>query len=215
MTETPPQSCLQQLFKHFEATANQTGMTEPPSSVLEAFCKVNRAQFVPETQRTYAWEDRPLIIGCEQTISQPFMVVLMTALSQIQSHTHILEIGTGSGYQTALLSHLAAHVTTFEVIPELSKQAQRRLSKYSNITFHMTHEDHTPQSNQHYDAILVTCCAPAYPGALVSQLNIHGRLVIPIQRGPTQHLYVIQKRPRYIEHTQIMPVRFVPMQTMS
>jgi protein-L-isoaspartate(D-aspartate) O-methyltransferase len=213
MTTFAPIHCIKTLEKHFKNTAYETGLQSLPESVLNAFCAVNRAAFVPLNIQTQAWDDSPLSIEDNQTISQPFIVTLMTALADIGPEDTVLEIGTGSGYQAAILSLLAQHVVTLEVHPRLSQLAQQRLEGWTNIEFHITQGECTVSPKRLYDAIIVTCCAQSVPQALLDQLKPEGRLIIPIQTQEGQMLYRITQNDttHTIKQTPIIPVRFVPM----
>ena len=177
--------------------------------VLEVMSRIPREQFVPENQRVDAYDDRPLSIGAGQTISQPYMVALMTEALRLAGHERVLEIGTGSGYQTAILAALAREVCTIERVPEFAPAAARRLAELgvSNVHFHVgdgtlgwpqgevqsakcevrsaesaassLRTSHCALRTSFFDAILVTAGAPSVPPALTGQLTDGGRLVIP------------------------------------
>ncbi len=183
--------------------------------VLEAMARVPRDRFVPEELRDHAWDNGPLPIGHGQTISQPFIVALMTDLLDIEPHHRILEIGTGSGYQTAILAELADQVYTVEVVPPLGAQAKRVLDAlgYENIHYrtadgHLGWPEHAP-----YDGIIVTAAAREIPEELIAQLKPGGRLVIPV--GPpwtTQQLRRLTRREDgTLDEQAILPVAFVPL----
>lgn len=213
MTSVAPIHSIKTLEKHFKNTADKTGLHAPPEAVLNAFCTVNRAAFVPPNLHTQAWDDCPLSIEEHQTISQPFIVTLMTALANITPEDSVLEIGTGSGYQTAILSLLAQHVVTLEVHPRLSQLAQQRLAEHKNIEFHLTQGECMASPKRLHDAIIVTCCAPSVPPALLDQLKPKGRLIIPVQTQNEQMLYRITQddKTHAMKQTPMIPVRFVPM----
>jgi protein-L-isoaspartate(D-aspartate) O-methyltransferase len=181
--------------------------------VLQAMRDVPRHQFVPAEVMHEAYDDTPLPIGCDQTISQPYIVALMTELAHPKASDRALEIGTGSGYQTAVLSRVVGQVFTIEYVAALARRAAQLLAAYPNV---VTREgdgyggwpEHAP-----YDIILVTAAPETLPPALVEQLAPGGRLIIPI--GPTantQELLLIQKREDGAIVTEsIAPVRFVPL----
>ncbi|MEJ5364100.1 MAG: protein-L-isoaspartate(D-aspartate) O-methyltransferase [Desulfosoma sp.] len=176
-----------------------------------------RHRFVPEKLVDAAYENRPLPIGYGQTISQPFIVALMTELLDLPENATVLEIGTGSGYQAAVLAEIARDVFTVEIIPELGRSAQARLQElgYGNVHVkigdgYFGWDEHAP-----FDAIMVTAAAPHIPPPLVRQLKPGGTLVLPV--GPpflTQYLTVVQKaRDGTLTTRQILPVAFVPLTT--
>ena len=182
--------------------------------VLSAIERVPRHRFVPTDYQEYAYEDRPLPIGRGQTISQPFIVALMTQLLALTPDSKVLEIGTGCGYQTAILAELAKEVYTVEVIPELSARAAKTLAKlgYDNVHFRVGDGwDGWPEEAP-FDGIIVTAAAPAWPPPLIEQLAEGGNLVIPV--GPSgwdQVLWVATKRTGEISKRREAPVRFVPL----
>lgn len=182
-------------------------------SVLWALGKVPRHLFVRPEDEASAYEDRPLLIGEGQTISQPYMVALMTQLLHLRSHHRVLEIGTGSGYQAAILAELVAEVYSVELSERLATTARRRLTNlgYANVHVrcgdgHAGWPEHAP-----FDAIVVTCAAERLPEALTQQLAEGGRLVIPIgPRWSYQLLWLMERRGERIESAQLGKVSFVP-----
>ncbi len=170
------------------------GIREP--ELLAAFRRVPRHAFVPDGQLLDAYKDRPLPIGLEQTISQPYMVAIMTRLLGIRPGTKVLEIGTGSGYQTALLHELGAEVYTVERHPELARRAQRVFAELGMGGITVRVGDGTRGWAEHapYEAILVTAAGPSVPPDLVQQLADGGRLVMPVGGGKTQDLAFLEKR---------------------
>ena len=188
----------------------QRGITD--SRVLQAMRRVRRHEFVPEVLRQLAYEDMPLPIGEGQTISQPFIVALMTQLLDLSGEERVLEIGTGSGYQAAILAELADFVYTIEIIPGLAQAADELLKKlgYRNILVkcadgYLGWEEYAP-----FDAIIVTCAPDEIPPALVEQLVDGGRMVIPVG-SIDQELVLAEKKNNKIVTKDIIPVRFVPM----
>jgi protein-L-isoaspartate(D-aspartate) O-methyltransferase len=163
--------------------------------VLRAMQTVPRDLFVPPAQRSCAYDDAPLPIGSAQTISQPYMVALMTELLALGGSSRVLEIGTGSGYQTAILAELVAEVWTVERIPSLARHAEAVLLErgYSNV--HLISGDGTLgfADAAPYDAILVTAAAPQVPPTLRGQLSTGGRMVIPVTEGHSQELLLIER----------------------
>ena len=180
---------------------------------LEAIGRVPRERFVPEPLRQHAYENRPLPIGNGQTISQPLMVALMIQALQLQGDEKLLEVGTGSGYQAALLSHLAREVVTVERVPELADSARRRLAGlgYANVRVHVAGEALGWPTDGPYDAISVTAGAPAVPRSLVDQLAMGGRMVVPVGGRRVQQLILAAKSDRGVTVERLGECRFVPL----
>ncbi len=164
--------------------------------VLRVMEKVPRHLFVPEELQDYAYEDHPLSIGCGQTISQPYMVAIMTELLELKPSDKVLEVGTGSGYQTAILAELAQYVISIERIQELAEGAKKRLGNlgYNNIKIICGDGSIGYPPEKYYDAIIVTAGSPEVPGSLKEQLNEGGRLIIPVGGSNLQVLLKIIKR---------------------
>jgi len=181
-------------------------------AVLDAMQKVERHKFVPPNLRNMAYADRPLPIGEGQTISQPYIVALMTQLADIQPHEKVLEIGTGSGYQAAILVALCDRVYTIEIIESLCQQARIRLKNMGYENIYVKCGDGFKGWKEHapYDAIIVTCAPPEVPQPLINQLAEKGKIVIPVG-AQWQELKVITKENGKIKSSDITPVRFVPM----
>jgi protein-L-isoaspartate(D-aspartate) O-methyltransferase len=186
-------------MKDFEA-ARATLMAHLSSEirdkrVLAAMSRIPREKFVPQESRNLAYEDSPLPIGWEQTISQPYIIALMTEALELTGNEKVLEIGTGSGYQAAILAELAASVITVERVPALAESAKRVLDSlgYNNIEIHIAEETLGWQKAAPYDAILVTAGAPGIPDDLIAQLAIGGRMVIPAGSRFVQELYKVKK----------------------
>ena len=163
--------------------------------VLDAMSRVPRELFVPPESRALAYEDHPLPIGHEQTISQPYIIALMTEALEIKSGDHVLEIGMGSGYQTAILAELAGLVTTVERVPELADSACNLLDSlgYRNIEMHPAVDTLGWKEGAPYDSIIVTAGAPRVPEELVAQLKIGGNMVIPVGSRYVQELCKITR----------------------
>ena len=163
--------------------------------VLTAMARVPREFFVPLQSRHVAHEDRPLPIGLEQTISQPFIIALMTETLELTGSEKVLEVGTGSGYQTAILAELARLVISVERLPALTESAKRVLDSlgYTNIEIHLAEEALGWQKGAPYEAIMVTAAAPRVPADLIAQLAIGGRLVIPVGSRYLQELYKVTR----------------------
>jgi protein-L-isoaspartate(D-aspartate) O-methyltransferase len=184
-------------------------------NVMRAMATVARHEFVPREQKRYAYENRPLPIGHGQTISQPYIVALMTDLLEVSPHSRVLEVGTGSGYQAAILAQLVDHVYTIEIIAPLAKRAIHLLRRLKITTVHAKVADGYYGWPEHapYDAIVVTAAANHVPPPLIKQLKPGGRMVIPVGgRFMTQELLLVTKtRDGEITTRQILPVRFVPL----
>ena len=187
------------------------GVKDP--RVLEAMRKVKRHLFVPQETKDYAYSDCALPIENHQTISQPYIVALMTELGVIQPQDIVLEIGTGSGYQAAILAEVAKKVYTIELITDLCKEADIRLKKlgYKNIETRCGDGYRGWPEASPFDAIIVTACAKEVPQELLNQLKPGGRLVIPLGDF-FQDLYLFTKdKDNHIDKKSIIPVRFVPL----
>jgi len=182
--------------------------------VLAAMRKVPREEFVPESVRASAYEDGPLPIGEGQTISQPYIVALMTELLEVKPGDKVLEIGTGSGYQAAILADLTPEVYTIEIIPALAMRAEETLKRlgYTRVRVrvgdgYLGWPEYAP-----FDGIIVTCAPTDVPEPLKEQLKDGGRMVIPVgSQLAGQTLYVLRKTGKKLEQTEVIPVRFVPM----
>lgn len=184
-------------------------------AVLKAMASIPREVFVPESLRHNAYADSPLPIGYGQTISQPYIVAYMTEALKLQAGEKVLEIGTGCGYQTAILAALGAEVYTVEIVPELSESAKRVHQKIGllNIEYKVGNGWHGWPENGPYDAIIVTAAPESIPPKLISQLAINGRMVLPVgQRHAIQNLQFLKKRRdnSVSDHT-LLNVRFVPL----
>jgi protein-L-isoaspartate(D-aspartate) O-methyltransferase len=183
--------------------------------VLAAMGRVPRHEFVPDAVRPQAYEDYPLPIGLGQTISQPYIVALMTEVIDPQPGQRVLEVGTGSGYQAAVLAELVGKVYTIELLPDLAQQAQARLERlgYGNVEVRAGDGYQGWPEAAPFDAILVTCGADHVPEPLFEQLKPGGTLIIPVGETPAQQwLRVVQKGPRGERQARdLAPVRFVPL----
>jgi protein-L-isoaspartate(D-aspartate) O-methyltransferase len=189
----------------------QHGVRDP--RVLDALSRISRARFVPPEQREHANADRALAIGLEQTISQPFIVAVMTLELALTGVERVLEIGTGSGYQTAVLSHLAAEVFTVERLSTLSLRARGLLDGLgrSNIRYRVGDGTLGWPEAAPFDRILVTAAAPALPESLFSQLVEGGILVAPLGDEETQALTVVRKQEGQPSFKKLIPCRFVKL----
>ena len=190
----------------------ERGVTDP--LVIAAMKKVPRHLFVPESQRPYAYEDHPLAIGQGQTISQPYIVAFMTEALQLKPNDTVLEIGTGSGYQAAVLSQLVREVYSVEVVPELGTRAQKTLKKlgYHNVRVRIGDGYKGWPEKAPFDAVIVTCAPDKIPESLVRQLKEGGRMIIPVGKaGSVQKLVRAVKKKGSLVANGVMLVRFVPM----
>jgi protein-L-isoaspartate(D-aspartate) O-methyltransferase len=181
--------------------------------VLEAFRAVPRHQFVPQESRHLAYANGPLPISQSQTISQPYIVALMTQLLELKGDEVVLEIGTGSGYQAAILARLASEVHTVERHKELAKSATSILSAlgYNNVHVHIGDGTLGWPDSAPYDGVIVTAAAPSVPRPLLKQLKDGGRVVIPVGGRGAQFLECWQRKGSDFERDQIAPVAFVPL----
>ncbi|NJK86305.1 MAG: protein-L-isoaspartate(D-aspartate) O-methyltransferase [Bacteroidales bacterium] len=187
------------------------GITD--ENVLKAMQKVERHEFVPENVRPYAYHDGPLPIGYNQTISQPYIVAFMTQVVNLEESSKVLEIGTGSGYQAAVLAEVCDSVFSVEIVPELANQAKNILNKlkYRNVKVktgdgYQGWKEHAP-----FDAIVVTCAPTKVPEELKNQLAEGGRMIIPVGEPENQQLVLLWKRNGKLGEKKVLPVRFVPM----
>ena len=175
---------------------------------------VPRHEFVPENVRDLAYTDRPLPIGHEQTISQPYIVAFMTEALAPKPTDKVLEIGTGSGYQAAVLSGLVKHVYTNEIVKPLAERAAETLKKadYKNVTVKASDGYQGWAEHAPFDSVIVTCAPDHVPDPLVEQLREGGKMIIPVGRAwGAQELYLLTKKDGKVEKTAVLPVRFVPM----
>jgi protein-L-isoaspartate(D-aspartate) O-methyltransferase len=201
-----------QRYEMVKSQIASRGISDP--KVLDALRKVPRHEFVPHEFRRFAYADQPLPIGEGQTISQPYIVAYMTEVLNIKPGEKVLEIGTGSGYQAAILAEVDAIVYSIEVIEPLAIRAKSVLESlgYKNIFLktgdgYQGWEEHAP-----FDAIMVTCSPSRIPEPLKEQLAEGGRMIIPVgEQNSIQYLYLLEKRKGKIRQQNVMPVRFVPM----
>ncbi len=196
------------------AAARETGRPELAPRTLEAMRRVPRHRFTAESDSGSAYENRPLAIGLGQTISQPYIVALMTDLLALAPGERVLEIGTGSGYQAAVLAELGAQVYTVEIVEPLARAAAQRLAElgYRNVATRVGDGYEGWAEHAPYDAVIVTAAAPDVPAALIAQLKPGGRMAIPVGRsGGVQMLQLVRKRDDgKIDSARVLDVRFVP-----
>jgi protein-L-isoaspartate(D-aspartate) O-methyltransferase len=181
--------------------------------VLAAMAKVPREEFVPSESRGASYADGPLPIGYGQTISQPYIVAFMTEELRLKPSDRALEIGTGSGYQTAILAELVAEVYTIEIVEPLAKNAEATLKHLGYKNVHVKAGDGYkgwPEAAP-FDAIIVTCAPDRVPQPLTDQLKDGGRMIIPVGERFAQELYLLEKKNGHLKESAVLPVRFVPM----
>jgi protein-L-isoaspartate(D-aspartate) O-methyltransferase len=181
--------------------------------VLAAMAKVPREEFIPADLRANAYQDGPLPIGYDQTISQPYIVAFMTEQLQPKPDDRVLEIGTGSGYQAAILAKLVAVVYTIEIVEPLAKTAEATLQRlgYKNVHLKVGDGYKGWPEEAPFDAIIVTCAPDNVPQPLIDQLKDGGRMVIPVGERFAQQLYLLEKKNGQLKESVTLPVRFVPM----
>jgi protein-L-isoaspartate(D-aspartate) O-methyltransferase len=206
---------LDQIADDAVMTGSNTGRSVFSAKVMAAIGRVDRHRFVPDGQAYYAYENHPLPIGHGQTISQPYIVALMTDLLDLNASDRVLEIGTGSGYQAAVLAELAEHIYSVEIVAELGMQARAKLLEmgYNNVSVKIGDgwdgwPEHAP-----YDAIIVTAAPEDIPPALVQQLKPGGKIVIPLDSTfGSQDLILAEKQTDgSLVTRRLLPVRFVPL----
>jgi protein-L-isoaspartate(D-aspartate) O-methyltransferase len=206
---------VEEIAAEATATASYTGRRHFSERVMAAMAKVPRHEFVPPSEEGLAYVNGPLPIGYRQTISQPYIVALMTDLLDLEPRHTVLEIGTGSGYQAAILSELAARVYSIEVVAALAAQAAERLRRlgYGNVEVRTGDGSKGWPEHAPFDAIIVTAAAPDVPPALLEQLKAGGRMAIPIGgEYRTQELVLIEKDAAgMIGRRNVLPVAFVPL----
>ena len=206
---------LRSIQEHVRETSLYLDKESLNPRVMQVMGRVPRHEFVPLAQQRFAYENRPLPIGHGQTISQPYIVALMTDLLKLDANSRVLEIGTGSGYQAAVLAELANSVHTIEIIKPLAEQARERLRRlgYHNVEVKTADGYYGWEEQAPFDVIIVTAAASHVPPPLIRQLKAGGRMVIPVgSRFMTQELLLINKQQDGTLVTrQILPVIFVPL----
>lgn len=211
MNPEPDFAALRQQMVRTQLAPPARDITDP--RVLAAMSKVPRHEFVPAAERANAYEDCPLPIGHGQTISQPYIVAFMTEKLRPQPTDKVLEIGTGSGYQAAVLAELVAAVYTIEILEPLGRRASADLARlgYTNVFVRIGDGYQGWPEAAPFDAIIVTCAPDHVPPPLVDQLKEGGRMIIPVGPLGDQQLYLLEKRGGQVTRRAVLPVRFVPM----
>jgi len=206
---------LAEIETEMRVTAGWTGRAQLSPRVAAALAKVHREVFVAHGSEHAAYENRPLPIGCGQTISQPYIVALMTELLDLNPNDKVLEVGTGSGYQAAVLAELTDQVYSIEVIPELARRAASAVATegYHNIKLRTGNGALGWPEEAPFDAIIVTAAAPQIPPALVEQLRAGGRMMIPVgpRHGDQTLMLIIKNDAGEVTQRDILPVAFVPL----
>lgn len=206
---------IEEIRRDARDTEKWTGRKEFSPAVLSAVASVPRHQFVADDDRAFAYINRPRGIGFGQTISQPYIVALMSDILDLRPHDKVLEIGAGSGYQTAVLAQLAGKVFSVEIIPELAQAAQARLAELAceNVDLKIGNGRQGWPEHAPYQAVMVTAASDDIPSALVDQLSPGGRMIIPVGRpeGPQNLILVTKNNEEEIANKIILPVAFVPL----
>lgn len=207
---------VQVIALHAEIVGDLTGRPRLDTAVMSAMAEVPRHEFVPEEVREHAYADSPLPIGCDKTISQPFICALMTDLLELEPQHRVLEVGTGLGYHCALLSRIARQVHTVEIVQELAELAMERLGRlgHSNVSLRVGNgwsgwAEHAP-----FDRIVVAAAAEQVPPALIEQLAPGGVLVMPVGAADdAQQLSVVRRSAEdELQQREVLPVRFAPLE---
>lgn len=207
----PPDSELAEARREMVEDIRARGVKD--AAVLAAVGSVPRHLFIPEAERSNAYEDRPLPIGYGQTISQPYIVALMTSLLNLRPNSRVLEVGTGSGYQAAVLSRLAGQVYSVEILKPLGERARRTLAElgYRNVKVRIGDGYKGWPDASPFDAIIVTAAPASIPEPLLKQLKTGGKLVIPVGKTYQDLIVMTKRRDGGFDRESVLPVRFVPM----
>ena len=212
------QQMVEIIGMHATHASEHTGKATLDARIIEAMGRVPRHEFVPAELVAYAYADQPIPIGYDKTISQPFIVALMTDLLEVQPDSTVLEVGTGLGYHSAILACLAARVFTVEIIEELAAQAGKRLKSlgFADVAMKIGNGEYGWPEHAPFDRILVCAASELIPAALLGQLRPGGRMVIPTGVADAQMLTLVEKSAAgRIAVREIMPVRFAVLETSS
>jgi len=213
--ESKKKRLIGEIEREYQYTAAYTGRERPDPRVIYALMQVPRHEFVPEQERIFAYENYPLPIGLGQTISQPYIVALMTDLLDIEENSKILEVGTGCGYQAAVLSFLAREVYSIEIIESLAVEAGRRLQILGYANVMVLHRDgyHGLPEKAPFHGIMVTATAREVPPPLIDQLAVNGRMIIPVgsSGGPQELTLVTKDKKGRVSSRFVLDVAFVPL----
>ncbi len=211
---------IEEIEREANITAKWTGRKAFSPAVMAALATVPRHEFMNDDDRAFAYINRPRGIGFGQTISQPYIVALMSDILDLETYDRVLEIGTGSGYQTAVLAHLARRVFSVEIIPELAAGARTRIGilaredqAYANIELQIGNGREGWPEHAPYQAIMVTAASDDIPPSLIAQLSPGGRMIVPVGRpgGPQNLMLVSKDHGDQIDKQTILPVAFVPL----
>jgi protein-L-isoaspartate(D-aspartate) O-methyltransferase len=209
---------VQVILAHASYARDQIGKERFDEKVLRVMGRVPRHEFVPPELAAYAYADQPIPIGCDKTVSQPFIVALMTDLLDIQPGDTVLEIGTGLGYHAAIIAELAQQVYSVEIMEELSNQAKRRLGPlgYGNVALRTGNGEYGWPEHAPYEKIVVCAASELVPPALIGQLKPGGRMVVPCGLADAQKLTLVEKSLEgRVKTKEILPVRFALLETAS
>lgn len=204
------------IYAHY--SGDKLGKDEIDPKVMEAMRTIPRHEFVPVELRPYAYADGPLPIGYEKTISQPYMIALMTDLAEIAEGVTVLEVGTGLGYHAAIMATLGAKVFSVEIVDELASQAKENLARlgFKDITLRTGDGSHGWAAHAPYDRIMVAAAPELIPPVLIAQLKPGGRMVVPAGMADSQQLMVIEKDANNrLSSREVIPVRFSPLETVN
>lgn len=210
MTETTEEAFAAMRQQMVQRQIESRGVKDP--LVLDAMRSVRRHRYVPDNMRRYAYYDEPLPIGYEQTISQPYIVAYMTESLGLKGNEKVLEIGTGSGYQAAVLAEVVKEVYTIEIVEPLAERAEESLREegYSNVHCRAGDGYQGWPEAAPFDAVIITAAPPRIPEPLIEQLKVGGRMIVPV--GTLyQELVLLTKKKKGVEKQRLLPVRFVPM----
>lgn len=206
---------IDEIKEEYRFTAGFTGRMRPDSRVVDAMIQVPRHEFVPDHEKYLAYENYPLPIGHGQTISQPYIVALMTDLLDLEENDKVLEVGTGCGYQSAIISLLVREVYTIEIVEPLALEAQRRLRDlgYSNVSVRHGDGYHGWPEQSPFNGIIVTATASIVPPPLVAQLANNGKLILPLGRsgGPQELTLISRDSKGRVRQDFVLDVAFVPL----